>query len=559
MLSGLSIRDVVLIDRLDLSFVSGLTVLTGETGAGKSILLDALGLALGQRGDAGLVRMGASQASVTAVFEIGAGHEARRIAAEQGLADDDGPLILRRVLSADGRSRAFVNDAPASVAVLRRLGASRVEIEGQFESQGLLDAAGHRGLLDAFAGNEALAAETAAAAAALADLGRRASQTEGEIARARADEEFLRHALSELDAFDPRAGEERDLAELRQRLMNREKIAEGVAAAEAEIAGERGAERAINAARRALDRIAGKAGASAGAALAALDRAAAELAEAVDALRSAAAEADLDPRRLAEAEERLFALRELARKHRVEVDALAGLKADFAQRLATLDDQGGLLARLREEERLARAAYLKAAEALSAARAQAARRLDKAVNAELKALKLDKARFRTELFRLAEEDWGETGIDRVGFQIATNPGAPFAPLARIASGGELARLMLALTVCLARANPVPTLVFDEVDAGVGGATAAAIGDRLVRLAGEVQVLVVTHSPQVAAVGRQHWRVLKETQTGAARTRLVPLDPAARREEIARMLSAAEVTAEARAQADRLLGAAGAAA
>jgi DNA repair protein RecN (Recombination protein N) len=559
MLASLAIRDVVLIDRLDLAFAPGLTVLTGETGAGKSILLDALGLAIGQRGDAGLVRHGASQASVTAVFEIPDRHEARRIAAEHGIADDGGPLILRRTLGSDGRSRAFVNDEPASVGLLRRLGASLVEIEGQFESQGLLDAATHRRLLDAFAGAGARVAETASAAARWSEARRLKAEAEAEIARARADEDFLRHALSELDAFDPKPGEEAELAELRQRLMNREKIAEAISVAEEEIGGARGAERAINAARRALDRIAGKAGASLNAAAAALDRGAAELAEAVAGLRSAAAEADIDPRRLAEAEERLFGLRELARKHRVEVDALPALKDAFAARLSALDDQGGLLARRAEEEAGARSAYVAAAEALSAARKDAAKRLDKAVNAELKGLKLEKAKFRTELARLPEEQWGEAGIDSVAFQIATNPGAPFAPLARIASGGELARLMLAVTVCLARANPVPSLVFDEVDAGVGGATAAAVGERLQRLAEGLQVLVVTHSPQVAAMGRQHWRVSKETAAGTARTRLLALDPDARREEIARMLSAAEVTAEARAQADRLLAAAEAAA
>lgn len=559
MLASLAIRDVVLIDRLDLAFAPGLTVLTGETGAGKSILLDALGLTLGQRGDAGLVRHGAAQASVTAVFDLPSGHEARRISAEQGIADDGGPLILRRTLASDGRSRAFINDEPASVGLLRRLGATLVEIEGQFESQGLLDAATHRRLLDAFAGNASRAAETATAAGAFAQAKRSKAEAEAEIARIRADEDFLRHALSELDAFDPKPGEERELAALRQRLMNREKIVEAIAAGQAEIAGEHGAERAINAARRTLDRIAGKAGPSIEAARAALDRAAAELAEAVAALRSAAAEADVDPRRLAEAEERLFGLRELARKHRTEVDALAALKEDFAARLASLDDQGGLLARRAEKERLARAAYMEAAGALSAARAEAAKRLDKRVNAELKALKLEKAKFRTALATLSEQEWGEAGIDGVAFEIATNPGTPFAPLARIASGGELARLMLALTVCLASANPVPTLVFDEVDAGVGGATAAAVGERLSRLAQGLQVLVVTHSPQVAAIGRQHWQVTKEMAAGAARTRLVALDASARREEIARMLSAAEITAEARAQAGRLLAAAEAAA
>jgi len=551
MLLNLSIRDVVLIDRLDLEISPGLSVLTGETGAGKSILLDALGLALGGRADGQLLRPGARQAGVSAEFAVDADHPVRALLDEQGL-PTDGNVILRRQLGADGRSRAFVNDQPVGVALLRRIGESLVEIEGQFEQQRLLDSANHRTMLDAFGilGDQAAKVRDGwrqwrAAATARAEA-------EAELARARRDEEYLRHAVAELTDMDPKPGEEAELAETRRLLSNREKLLEAAHAAFDELTGERGADGRIMAAQRRLDRIADKAGELTAPITAALDRAAAELADAADRLRRLVNDPELAPHRLAQIEERLFALRDLARKHAVPVDALAEHGAKLAAQLAALDDQSGRLARLAQEETAARQAYVTAADALSTARAKAARRLDAAVNAELPPLKLDKARFATRLEPLADTDWGEHGRERVVFEITTNPGMPPGPLSKIASGGELSRFLLALKVVLAEADPVPTLVFDEVDSGVGGATAAAVGERLARLGRKLQVLVVTHSPQVAARTDQHWRVEKATAGKSAVTRLVVLDSKGRREEIARMLSGASITDEARAAADRLM-------
>jgi len=529
-------------------------VLTGETGAGKSILLDALGLALGGRADAQLLRPGAKQASVSAEFAVGSDHGVRALLEEQGL-PTDGNVILRRQLGADGRSRAFVNDEPIGVALLRRIGESLVEIEGQFEQQRLLDAANHRAMLDAFGVLAGQATQVRdgwrqwrAAATARAEA-------EAELARARHDEEYLRHAVAELTDMDPKPGEEAELAETRRLLSNREKLLEAAHAAFDELTGERGADGRIMAAQRRLDRIADKAGELTAPVTAALDRAAAELADAADRLRRMVNDPDLAPHRLAQIEERLFALRDLARKHGVSVDALAEHGAQLAAQLAALDDQSGRLARLAQEESAARQSYVTAADDLSKARAKAARRLDTAVNTELPPLKLDKARFATRLEALSDADWGEHGRERVIFEITTNPGMPPGPLSKIASGGELSRFLLALKVVLAEADPVPTLVFDEVDSGVGGATAAAVGERLARLGRKLQVLVVTHSPQVAARTDQHWRVEKATAGKSAVTRLAVLDSKGRREEIARMLSGASITDEARAAADRLMAAA----
>jgi DNA repair protein RecN (Recombination protein N) len=551
MLLNLSIHDIVLIDRLDLDIRPGLSVLTGETGAGKSILLDALGLALGGRADLQLLRPGAAQAVVAAEFALAAEHPVRALLDEQGLTAE-GNLILRRQLGADGRSRAFVNDQAVGIGLLRRIGEMLVEIEGQFEQQRLLDAAHHRALLDAFGDLADRAARVRdswrgwrAAAAARAEA-------ESALAQARRDEAYLRHAVAELQDVDPKPGEEAELAESRRLLSNREKLLDAARTAFDELIGERGADARVMAAQRRLDRIADKAGELTAPVVAALDRAAAELADAADRLRRMVDDPELAPHRLARIEERLFALRDLARKHGVPVDALADHAARLAAQLAAIDDQGGRLAQLTRDEAAARQSYLEAAETLSAARAEAARRLDAAVNTELPPLKLDKARFATRLDRLAESEWGENGLERVVFEVATNPGMPPGALNRIASGGELSRFLLALKVVLAEADPVPTLVFDEVDSGVGGATAAAVGDRLARLGRKLQVLVVTHSPQVAARTDQHWRVEKAAVGKSAVTRLAVLDARGRREEIARMLSGASVTDEARAAADRLM-------
>jgi DNA repair protein RecN (Recombination protein N) len=555
MLIGISIRDIVLIDRLDLDLAPALTALTGETGAGKSILLDALGLALGARADAGLVRAGAAQAVVAATFDLAPRHALRARLADQGI-EAEGELILRRTLGADGRSRAFVNDQPVAIGLLREIGGELVEVQGQFEQRGLIDAATHRTLLDAYGGPAlaAMARETAQAWAHWREIEARKKAAAEAGARADADEAFLRHAVGEIDALDPKPEEEDALARDRALLMNREKLMQALGDALKQLTGERAADIAIASARRALDRAAPQAGGKLDAPLAALDRAAAELADATAHLQALGADDDLDPARLEKIEERLFALKALARKHRVEVKALPALRLDLAQRLAAIDDRVGAVERLTKEAAAAKAAYLAAAERLSASRRDAAKLFDRGVAAELPPLKLERAAFATIVARADEPDWSGHGVDRVRFEAATNPGQPPGPLNKIASGGELSRIMLALKVVLAKADPVPTLVFDEVDSGIGGAVADAVGERLARLAKDVQILVVTHSPQVAARAAQQMRVSKAAAKNATVTRVESLAAAERREEIARMLSGAAVTDEARAAAGRLIDA-----
>ena len=553
MLARLSIRDVVLIDQLDLALEAGFAALTGETGAGKSILLDALGLALGARGDAKLVRHGCEQAVVTAAFELGDNHPVRALLRDRGL-DYEGPIIIRRAVGADGRGRAFVNDQPATVALLREIGDQLVEIQGQAEQHGLADTATHRPALDAFAGLER---ELAAAKAAHAAWREAAAARDGFAAmasQAASDEAFLRHALTELEALDPKPGEETALQSERQLLMNRERLVEGLNGAMTELAGARPVEGALRGARRHLDRIAAKAGGALDPLLAALDRATIEVAEVVRLLEGVGASIGGDSNRLQFVDDRLFALRDVARKHRVPVGGLPALRQDIAAKLAAITDSSAERGRLEKRAAEARTAFVGRAEALSAARKSAALRLDKAIAKELPPLKLEKARFATRIEPLPEAEWGAEGRDRVAFEVSTNPGMPLGAIGRIASGGELARFMLALKAVLAKTGGGATLVFDEVDCGIGGATAAAVGERLARLAAGVQVLVVTHSPQVAARGAAHWRVAKRVAGGRAATLVEALDGKARREEIARMLAGATITDAARAAADELLGA-----
>jgi DNA repair protein RecN (Recombination protein N) len=461
-------------------------------------------------------------------------------------------LILRRQVGSDGKSRAFVNDQPVSVALLRRIGEALIEIEGQFDVHGLLDPATHRAHLDAFGGLEASAEKVRDAYRAWRQAQEALDGANAELERARADEDYLRHAAGELELADPKPDEETALTAERQQLMHREQLLEAIEAAYGELAGERGADRALASAARRLQRIADKAGAGLDPVASALDRAAAELAEGIAGLQRMAADLDADPNRLEKLDDRLNLLRELARKHRVAVTALPDLLSDLKRRLALIEGQSADLGALKKAADAGLAAYRDAATALSAARAKAAKAMDAAVNKELPPLKLEKARFATRIETLGEADWGEGGWDRVQFQVATNPGATPGPINRIASGGELARFMLALKVTLASNQPVPTLVFDEVDSGIGGATAAAVGERLRRLAKKVQVLVITHSPQVAALAHNHLRVEKRTVKGKIATATTPLDDTERREEIARMLSGAVVTDEARAAADKLL-------
>jgi DNA repair protein RecN (Recombination protein N) len=554
MLASLSIRDVVLIERLDLSFGAGLTALTGETGAGKSILLDALGLALGARAEAGLVRSGQAQASVAAGFAPAPDHPAFALLAEQGI-EADGEIVLRRVVSADGRSRAFVNDEPVAAGFLRRIGALLVEVQGQHDQVGLADPASHAGLLDAYGGLAPLREAVAEAFRAWRAAERALAEAEEAVAAALSDEEWLRHAVAELSALAPAEGEEDALAAERARLQQGERRQEAIAAAIAELAPRDrrspGPAAALRNAARALERLPPP-NEDAAPALAALGAAQDALAEAETLLERLAASAAPDPRRLEAVEERLFALRAAARKHSVPVAALADLLARLSERLSALDAGTGRVAAARQAAAAARAAYVAAAERLSAARGEAAGRLETAIAAELPPLRLDRARLTVELARREEAAWAADGVDRVAFLIATNPGQPPGPLAKIASGGELSRLMLGLKVVLSQGSPVPTLIFDEVDSGIGGATAAAVGERLARVAEAVQVLVVTHSPQVAARAKAQLRVAKAERGGRAETTVTPLDAAGRREEIARMLAGERVTDAARAAADSLM-------
>lgn len=564
MLIGLSIRDVVLIESLDLAIGPGLTALTGETGAGKSIILDALGLATGARADAGLVRRGAAgQASATAIFALPADHPAFAYLDDKGLdygRDED--LVLRRQLSPDGRSRAFVNDQATSVGVLKDLGALLLEVHGQHETVGLLDPRTHRTLLDAFG-----AVSVSAVASAWSSW--RAAREKAEAVRALANQaaaetEELTLRLSELDRLDPREGEETALAEERALLGSAEKALADIASAQDALGGDalsgklaqafRALERARERALHAGAPADGAAMTRLTAACDAVDRALVEAQEASAAIDAVAETFEFEPDRLEKTEERLFALRGMARKLNVATENLPSLRAEFAARLQAIETSGEALKAAEEEAASARDGYIFAAEALSAERRAAGDRLALAVEAELAPLKLEKAKFRVAVEPLPEDRVGPTGMDRVAFEISTNPGAPFGPMETIASGGELARFALALKAALAGrgTGPQPLMIFDEVDQGVGGAVADAVGLRLKRLAQNAQVLVVTHSAQVAARGDAHWRIAKSGDDQSIRTRVEPLSPAQREEEIARMLSGAEVTEAARAAARALI-------
>ena len=552
MLTRLSIRNIVLIEALDLDFGRGLGVLTGETGAGKSILLDALGLVLGDRAESGLVRAGEDKAAVSASFEF-----VRLPAAIAVALDDAGielepgePLIIRRLVKADGWSKAFINDQPASVALLREIAPALVELHGQHDDRGLVNPRGHRLLLDRYAGTDLVGLERryAAWAKAEAQLG----EARDAVAEAKADEDLLVAHLAELVSLEPQAGEEGRLAGIRADMQKGEKLAADLEGLRHLWEGSDSPLASLRVAARKLDRIADE-HALLTEALAALDRAVIEASEAEDKL-AAAAEALLhDPAELDRAETRLFELRAAARKHRCEVDDLPNLMRQMRTLLDAIEGGEAQLDALEAAAREARDEYVTLAEAAHAARIEAAARLDAAVAAELAPLKLDAARFQTQVSLLPEDRWGASGMSAGEFLIATNPGADFAPLNKIASGGELSRFILALKVALAEQGGAATIIFDEIDRGVGGAVASAIGERLARLAShEGQLLAVTHSPQVAARGGQHYLIAKASSGTVTKTSVVLLDTAARKEEIARMLSGAEVTPEARAQADRLL-------
>jgi DNA repair protein RecN (Recombination protein N) len=550
MLSRLTIRDIVLIERLDIDLSSGLSVLTGETGAGKSILLDALSLALGGRGDASLVRHGSTQGQVTAVFDVPSGHPARAILVDNAI-DDDGDIVLRRVQTSDGRTRVFVNDQPASVTLMRDIGRSLVELHGQHDERALVDASSHRSILDLFGG-------LGSAVGATREAWRQWREAEQELARHKArveaaarEGDFLRAAVDELARLDPQPGEETSLAEKRTDMMRAEKIASDIRDAEDILTGTSAPSPPLAGLLRRLQRKQADAPGLLDEIVTALDAALVQLDAAQSGVDAALQAIDFDPRLLEQAEERLFALRAVARKHNTQVDDLAALRDAMAVDLAELDEGADRLGRLLARSTKLRGVYDEAARHLSDLRGAAAAGLVKAVMSELPALKLERAEFIVQMASEADER-GEDGIDQVEFWVRTNPGTRPGPMMKVASGGELSRFLLALKVALADRGSAPTLVFDEIDSGVGGAVADAIGQRLARLAERVQVLSVTHAPQVAARAQTHFLISKSGEDKVA-TQVEQMDAASRREEIARMLAGETITDEARAAARRLMG------
>ena len=558
MLSHLSIRDFVLIERLDLKFQSGLNVLTGETGAGKSILLDALGLATGTRAESRFVRQGASSTSVTAVFELPIEHPVRSTLDGQNIQTTDEPIILRRTVETDGRSRAFVNDQAISVGLLNKLGHQIIEIHGQFDNQRLMRPDNHREILDSFTGATKLLACVRSSYQKWCDAATALGQGISEAADSKKDEEFLRFAVEEMNALSPLQGEEEKLSNKRKLMMHGEKLVEALTEAEEQLQGETPIDQRIHNMLRTLERANTYSDGQFKDVIERFESGLNDILDGREQLDRLSREIVVDPAELEITEERLFALRALARKHQVNTDDLNRLKEDFDKRLSEIENNEGRLAQLEQDQFLSRKGFIDNATRLRNARQKAAKTLEKAVNEELDDLKLTQARFYAHVVELKELEWNKHGIDRVSFLVSTNPKIDPGPINKVASGGELARLMLALKAVLAAVDPIPTLIFDEADAGVGGAIASAVGDRLALLSEGSQVLVVTHSPQVAAKGRHHWRVSKSVITNDNKfdqmntTIVESLDEISRKEEIARMLAGAEITEEARAAADRLI-------
>lgn len=554
MLQTLSIRNVVLIDKLDLDFQSGLSVLTGETGAGKSILLDSLGLVLGNRAETSLIRHGADKLSVTASFALPkADNPVCRLLAENEIEVEDG-LIIKRTLNTEGKGKIFINDQPVSVKLLREVGRCLVEVHGQFDNQGLLNPASHRGVLDAYGSYAALLEEVKNRYAEFKNARAAREQAEADIERAKTEEDNLRHWVGELEKVNPVAGEEDELVRRRLELMNAEKIIEALNHAYGILIRGCDVQSALRQAQSAMYKVNDMVGGKYSEIIDDLEQAMIEAGEAVNAIEAASENISLNTGELEEIESRLFALKGLARKHQVGIDELPGVLADFRQKLSNIEFGEEGLNKLRKAEEQAKLSYIKSANELSAARKAAALQLDASVMSELPPLKMEKARFVTRIEKTDEGSWNENGFDNVYFTVATNPNSPQGPLNKIASGGELARFMLALKVNLARTSSVETMIFDEVDAGIGGATAQAVGERLSRLARDVQVLVVTHSPQVAAKGNNHFKVEKSTNDNVTTTTVRELCSNEKCEEIARMLAGEVISDEARAAAKVLLSA-----
>ena len=554
MLQTLSIRNVVLIDKLDLDFQSGLSVLTGETGAGKSILLDSLGLVLGNRAETSLIRHGADKLSVTASFALPkADNPVCRLLAENEIEVEDG-LIIKRTLNTEGKGKIFINDQPVSVKLLREVGRCLVEVHGQFDNQGLLNPASHRGVLDAYGSYAALLEEVKNRYAEFKNVRAAREQAEADIERAKTEEDNLRHWVGELEKVNPVAGEEDELGRRRLELMNAEKIIETLNHAYGILTQGCDVQSALRQAQSAMYKINDMVGGKYSEIIDDLEQAMIEAGEAVNAIEAASENISLNTGELEEIESRLFALKGLARKHQVGIDELPGVLSDFRQKLSNIEFGEEGLNKLRKAEEQAKLSYIRSANELSAARKAAALQLDASVMSELPPLKMEKARFVTRIEKTDEGSWNENGFDNIYFTVATNPNSPQGPLNKIASGGELARFMLALKVNLARTSSVETMIFDEVDAGIGGATAQAVGERLSRLARDVQVLVVTHSPQVAAKGNNHFKVEKSTNDNVTTTTVRELCSNEKCEEIARMLAGEVISDEARAAAKVLLSA-----
>ncbi len=554
MLQSLSIRNVVLIDKLDLDFKSGLSVLTGETGAGKSILLDSLGLVLGNRAETSLIRQGEDKLSVTAQFSLQKQTPALRALLDEYEIEADDELLIKRSLTRDGKGKIFINDQPAGAKLLKEIGKYLVEVHGQFDNQGLLNPANHLDVLDAYGAYKPLAERTAAAFAAYKKARAARQEAEKNIARAKEDEENLRHWVDELEKMNPRPDEEDELGKKRQEMMNAEKIIDSLNYAYGALTERADVQGAIRSAQSAMDKANTLVDGRYQTIIDMLDQALIDISETVNELEEVSHNVSLNQNELENIEERLYALRGLARKHNVAVSDLPQTLADFRNRLSTIELGEEGIAALRKAEDTAKLDYVKAANELSSARQAAALQLDNKVMSELPPLKMEKARFVTVVEKMDESGWSEKGFNNVYFTVATNPNSPQGPLNKIASGGELARFMLALKVNLAQSSSVATMIFDEVDAGVGGATAQAVGERLARLARDVQVLVVTHSPQVAACGNNHFKVEKSTADNVTTTTVRELTKIEKSEEIARMLAGEVITDAARAAAKVLIGA-----
>lgn len=551
MLRSLSIRNVVLIERLDLEFGCGLGVLTGETGSGKSILLDALGLAIGLRADSDLIRQSADQGTVTAEFDIAGTSLIDELLAEHGI-EGASNLVLRRIISADGRSRAFINDQSVSVSLLRKIGENLIEVHGQLETHGLLDTATHRRFVDAFGSHDDFLNRVAVSFKEWRDALSAFETATANVEEAKREEMFLRHAVDELEKLDPQPDEEDDLASKRSMLMNAEHLIKSLQEAFSDLSEGSGVESALRVALQKVEKVADKAAGQFDGAIASLERALLETVEGIAELERASGVINLDPKELERIEERLFSLRGLARKHNIDVKTLPNFLSEMRGQLTVLIDRTGNLEVLAKKVEATKVSYVAVAGELSSARKKIIRELDTAVTQELPPLKLEAASFHTRLKRLNENDWNEFGVEHISFEVKTNPNTAAGPIHKVASGGELARIMLALKVVLADADKIPTIIFDEVDAGIGGAAAAAVGDRLSRLAEDVQVLVVTHSPQVAARGNSHFRISKSGSSTGNITQVDELSGDVRTEEIARMLSGESITVEARAAAASLL-------